>query len=239
MSNVPHMSPLARLAMQFTALIQQNPQLVLDGWEVGGSLPDRMIPLDELSGLLLQRRVDWQTKDAAWAEIVRRVQSDDQFWTVGALGVGLPGLRRAARLVKDEVNGDAGDVEADVIIGFLEALRGADPAMRRLHTHLWRMAYQRGLATRSATERDSDWASPGRPVPLVSRRGHVDLVLLRAVDAGVLTGVDAEVVGRNRIERLHLTTVARDLGLSYADCRLRLHEAERRLADYLGHRGER
>jgi hypothetical protein len=207
----------------------------VDGWEVGGSLPDRLIPLDELCDLLLERRMDRQTKDAAWSVLVRRSRSGGHHWVVGALGVMLPGLRRAARLAAEGIRGDGGDIEMEVVIGFLEGLRLVDSSMRGLPKQLWHMAYQRGIAARPAARRAPDWAAPGRPVPLVSRSGHVDLVLLRAVNEGVVSGVDAEIVGRFRVEMKGMAAIANDLGLSYLDCHARLKVAEERLVDYLSH----
>ncbi|MCP2167128.1 hypothetical protein [Goodfellowiella coeruleoviolacea] len=232
-----HFSTLVSLDRQFRALDDQKPLLTLDGWKIGGTLPARDIRLSELADLLRGRRVDPQTKDAVWAELVRCAHSEGrgQRWTLGSIGVMLPALRRAVRRITADSRADSGDVESEVVVGFLEALKAVAPETRGLSTLLPRMAYQRALATLPRVERDQDRSFTGRSVPL-TRYGHVDLVLSRAVDDGVLTPLDAEVIGRSRIEQLHLSVVATDLRLSYEDCVQRSRAAEKRLAAYLGYR---
>jgi hypothetical protein len=67
--------------------------------------------------------------------------------------------------------------------------------------------------------------------------GHPDFVLAAAVRRGVLTAAEANLIGRNRLEGVRLTHIAKELGTSHSSLCHRRARAEAKLVRAL-HRGE-
>jgi hypothetical protein len=84
------------------------------------------VPLDELTVLLLHPSVSTAARNKVWAELVRRARPGSPAWTVGLTRVALPGLTRAVASLAAAYRGDPGDLEAEVLAGFLAALRALD-----------------------------------------------------------------------------------------------------------------
>ena len=199
-------------------------------------LPDRPVPVTELRVLLLHPATSSAARNAVWAELVRRARAGDPAWTVALAGIALPGLRRAAAALAPAYRGEAADLRAEVLTGFLTAMRALDlddleavPLASRL---CW--------AARRAGERlacaDAAWA--GRRAGLGDQvdapdlpGGHPDLVLARAVRQGVLTAGQAELIGRNRLEGVPLSQIAAETGISHSALCNRRRRAEKALAD--------
>jgi len=81
------------------------------------------------------------------------------------------------------------------------------------------------------------------PARLALTRPEIDTdvegLLARAVRAGAITGAEAELIGRTRIDGVSLTSLARQEGASYDALRVRRRRAERRLLLHLGIRDVR
>jgi hypothetical protein len=210
----------------------------------GRRRPVRLVEAREL--LLWPARMDPDARDRVWAELVRRAQTEpthtdpngagptptgNAAWVVGAAGVLVPGLRRVADRLTAGGGGDRDDLEAEVLAGFLTALRTLDPDSGRLPSRLCWAAYRAGLTLR---RRDTDdvrrraagveAAAPPRPW------GHPDFVLAAAVTAEVITAADADLIGVTRLEGHHLAATAAELGISRGALLSRRSRAERRLA---------
>ena len=122
-------SPLDSVDFAFRALIEGPAPLALDGRSISTELPQRRIPLDELKRAGAVAPLDRSChRDAAWAELVRRARHGGPSWVVGAVGVALPGLRRAAGRLTRGYHGDTADIDAEVLTGFLAAVRTIDVA---------------------------------------------------------------------------------------------------------------
>lgn len=228
-------SPLRQVEAAFHSLSAIEPKIVLDLRMLSPDLPDRAVDLLELADLVHDRAVASSVKDLVWGEIIKAAQTAGWQWTIVAAALMIRNLRGWVSSLCQERRGERADVEADVLLGFVEALPSVDPAMRRLSRHLQQVACQRA-AGRTQSTFDAVLDNVGlRAVPLVARPGHPDLVLARAVEAGVLTIVDAELIGRTRIEEERLIVVARELDLPIADCITRRDRAEVQVAGYLGH----
>jgi hypothetical protein len=200
----------------------------------GRRRPVRLVEAREL--LLWPARMDPDARDRVWAELVRRAQADPTRtgsapWVVGAAGVLLPGLRRVADRLRVGWAGDRDDLDAEILAGFLTALRTLDPASGRLPSRLCWAGYRAGLVLRRrdtdevrrrATEAEA--AAPPRPW------GHPDFVLAAAVTAGVITGADADLIGVTRLEGRRVAEAAAELGISRGALLTRRSRAERRLA---------
>jgi hypothetical protein len=226
--------PLEAVAEAFRLLVTGPQPLALRAGRLAPGLPDRLVPLDELTVLLLHPGVSTAARNKVWAELVRRARSGSAAWTVGLTGVALPGLRRAVASVAGIYRGDPGDLETEVLAGFLAALRALDldeldriPLASRL---VW-AAYRAGRALAYA---DAAWA--GRRCELdescrapVRPSGHPDFVLAAAVRRGVISADDAYLIGASRLEGIPLSRLAAEIGSRHDSLCRRRARAEKRL----------
>ena len=143
-------------------LLCAGPQpLALHASKVAAGLPDRPVPLDELRVLLLHPSTSARARNLVWAELVRRARVGGPAWMVGLAGIAMPGLRRAAGSLA-AYRGEAADLQAEVLTGFLAAVRALDlddlesvPLASRLCWAAWRAGQQHACA-------DAGWASRRR-----------------------------------------------------------------------------
>jgi len=225
--------PLEALAGAFRLLVTGPHPLALRPGRLAPGLPDRPVPLDELTVLLLHPSVSTAARNKVWAELVRRARPGSPAWTIGLTGVALPGLTRAVASLAAAYRGDPGDLEAEVLAGFL-ALRALDldeldniPLASRLTWAGYRagraLAYSD--ATWAARHRDLDEScrAPARP------SGHPDFVLAAAVRRGVITAADAHLIGASRLEGIPLSRLAVETGSRHDSLCRRRAKAEKRL----------
>jgi hypothetical protein len=191
----------------------------------------RRVQLVEARELLLwPGLMDPDARDAALALLVRRAQTGDPTWVVGAAGVLTPALRRAADRLRAGYPGDRDDIDAEVLAGFLTALHTIDPDSGRLASRLGWAGYRAGLALRhrdtDATRRRAvgmEAAAPPRPW------GHPDFVLAAAVTTGVITAAEAQLIGDTRLDGIRLEDAAAARGIRRNTLLARRSRAERRL----------
>lgn len=230
-------SPLDTAERAFRLLAEGPGALVIDGRVVGVSSPEP-VSLMRLRTLVAGRRRGDSVRTRAWQYLVRAAQDQGPAWMVGAVGVALPGLRRVAGRLSARA-GRAGwtyyieDVDAEVLEGFVTRLRVVDPdGVVDVFTDLLNAAYAAGRrAQRSEFQecamRGGGWpvASMAPPVPVA----HPDLVLARAVDRGVISVAEAEVIGATRLEGMLLRQVAAVRNESVDVVKYRRARGERRL----------
>jgi hypothetical protein len=209
--------------------------LAVHASRLAAGLPDRLVPLDELRVLLLHPSAGPRARNRVWAHLVRRARAGDPAWVVGLAGVALPGLRRAVASLAAAYRGDPGDLQAEVLAGFLTALRALDlddldsvPLASRLCWAAWRagraLAY--ADADYAARRRDLDDQGDAPDLPW----GHPDFVLAAAVRKKVLTPAQAELIGRNRLEGVPLSQIAAEQGIGHSALCMRRKRAETALA---------
>jgi hypothetical protein len=217
----------------FAMLVAGPHPLSIDGRSFPG-LPDRLLPLDEVRDRLLARSCPQVTRDEVWADLVHRCREGDSGWTVGAVGVGLPALTAIAAKLTSRFAADPSDIHAEILAGFLAALATADLDRPRIMLRLRWAAYRAGHAALVAALAAPVPVAPSMlpdepPVPT----GNPDLVLVDAVKAGVLTAVEAEVIGATRLDKVPLDAWADARGLGrWATYKMR-SRAEKRLAEHL------
>ena len=197
----------------FAFLVAGPRPLALNPARCWPGLLDRMMPLGELKVLLLHPSVGPAARNKVWAELIRRARAGSPAWTVGLVGVAMPGLRRATASLAAAYHGQAADLEGEVLTGFLAAMRALDlddldrvPLASRLCWAAWR-------AGRAAAYADAAWAARRRGLPDGCSRpvlpgGHPDFVLAAAARAGILTRAEAALIGRNRLEHVPLARIA-------------------------------
>ena len=218
-------------------LLCAGPQpLALHASKVAAGLPDRPVPVNELRVLLLHPSTSARARNQVWAELVRRTRAGDPAWTVALAGIAMPGLRRAVGSLAGAWRGDPADLQAEVLTGFLAAVRALDPddleavpLASRLCWAGWRAGQEMALADAgwSARRRHlAEWRD-GPDLPW----GHPDFVLAAAVREGILTREQAALIGRNRLEGVPLSQIAAETGISHSALCNRRKKAEKAITD--------
>ncbi|MDN5751620.1 MAG: hypothetical protein L0H64_24500, partial [Pseudonocardia sp.] len=230
--------PLDAARSAFGWLVTGPEPLSVDGRGFVG-LPDRAVPLNEVRARLLRRRCPQPVRDAVWAHLVRRSRTAQPgaqagAWTVGCVGVALPALTGIAATLTARFVGDPRDIHAAVLTGFLAELPVIDLARPRIMLRLRWAAYRAGhTCLREALDAPVPSArafgSTAPPVPA----GHPDLVMARAVSAGVITAVEAELIGSTRLEEVSLAEAATRLGTGYEAAKKARQRAEQRLVAFV------
>ena len=221
---------LETVVTTFRALTTGPGPLSLDGKVVGHGLPRRRIRLDELRSILCHPATDRACRDAAWRHLVHAARTHGPAWVVGAAGVGMPALRKMAGELSEGYRGDTADIASAVLTGFIEGLTRIDVDRPGVITRLRWMAYRAGIKARYT--RDGIPAMPLPPLesqPPPAPWGHPDLILFDAVAKGVLSPLQAELIGRSRLENLTLKAAAAELGVGYQAARKARQRGEARL----------
>ncbi|MEV7012679.1 hypothetical protein [Streptosporangium sp. NPDC051022] len=202
--------------------------LALDGRALGPDLPRRHLLLPELRDLLISHPLLNSTRDAVWRALVTHARQDGPQWLVGAVGVAVPALRRVSgRICRGYVAGEAEDIDTEVLTAFIEAVRGIDVNRPNLLPRMAAAAKRAGERTRRNAEADTArrllFHEPAAPH---SPWGHPDLVLIDTVAKGVVSGLDAELIGLTRLENRTLADAARALGLTPEAAKKRRQRSE-------------
>lgn len=217
-------------AASFRLLVTGPQPLAVDGERIGYGLPARSIPLDELKRLLLARATSYRARDAAWRVLVMKARQDGPAWVLGAVGVAIPGLRRAAARMTSGRPHYAEDLDAALLAGFVDALHSLDCDEGRICSRLVYAAVNAARRLQRAEEAElaARHGQAGSQAP-PQVFGHPDFILARAVRAQVITAFEADLIGRTRLEDQSLADVARELGTSVVAVKMRRHRAENRL----------
>ncbi|MBC6451340.1 hypothetical protein [Actinokineospora xionganensis] len=230
-------SPLDVVDGAFRLLSAGPDALAIDGRTVSPELPQRRVTMMELRGLIVRRQLRRTGQDAVWRELISRSRArDGQVWTLAAVGLALPGLRNIAGTLAAGYRGDSADLDAEILAGFLDALRlRVNPTWTYLAYRLIRAGFEAGRALRSQEEDYTGQIHAGLEFLVESAAppapwGHPDFVLVDAIGKHVISRAQAELIGRTRLENVRLGEVARQMGISYTAARLRRKRAERRLA---------
>lgn len=229
----PRQLPLDTARECFAWLVTGPQPLALDG-RVFPGLPARMIPLDELRDRLLRRQCPKTIRDAVWAQLITRARRQGASWTLACAGMALPTLASTVSWLTARYPGDAFDVQAEVLTGFLNAVASVDVDRPHVLARLRWAAYRAGLA---ALYEELDAPTPLPPgfrsTPPRPPWGHPDLVLARAVREQVLTRTEADVIGSTRLEDISVSQWATDHHTTVQSVYKMRRRAERRLTDYL------
>lgn len=221
--------PLEQLEVTLRLLCAGPQPPAVDGRRIGCGLPRRRIRLDELASVLAHPSCGQEAKRRVWALLIEHARSGEPVWVVGAAGVALPGLRRAAgRLAR---TGRRDDIEADLLEGFLAAVGGVDTSRAGICGRLVNAAHTQARAALHAEEAAASGEvnfAPGSAIP-PPPYGHPDLLLARAVRRGVITAAEADLIGATRLEDIPLAEFAEAAGLTAWAVYKRRRKAEQRL----------
>lgn len=231
-SSPSHLDLIERRFLEMTA----GPQpLTLDCAALGCGLPAEELPLDAVRVLVLKRGTSWVTKDAVWRELVQRAQSEPEPWSTVAAAMMMPGLKHIGAKLGSRFRGDRGDLDSEVLEGFLAALDIADPKAPKLYGQLYWAAFRRGHEFCNSENRRTMSRSELTETVVASEpvSGHVDLVLANAMLSGVVTPQQADLISDVLLDQGNRSTAAQQRGLSRYQVSSQLHTASRRLAGHL------
>jgi hypothetical protein len=203
---------LEEIEYRFRLLCEGPAPLAVDGGRLGHGLPRRLIALPELPAILMHPSCGFAARDEVWRLLVARARTDAS-WTIGAVGVALPGLQQVAnRLARSY----SGDVQAVLVTEFVVALARVDTdqpgVVSRLLAAAQTAARNALRTTEPAACGEANFA-PGSAVP-PPPYGHPDLVLARAVEVGVLSAEEAELIGVTYLEDVPVADYADRTGMS-------------------------
>ncbi|GAA4469240.1 hypothetical protein GCM10023170_084420 [Phytohabitans houttuyneae] len=223
-------SPLDAAERAFTLLIQPPAPIAFDGRGFDG-LPDRILPLEQLRRLLLAPATSGGVRDAVWRQLVMRARRDGPAWVVCAVGMALPGLRAAAGQVTVGWRGDTADLDAELLVGFVSRLKTVDLDGPRVCGRLIGAGLR---AARRARDAQADpalvRADVAEPMAPIQPWDHPELVLARAVAAGVIDADEANLIAATRLGETTLAQAAARLGAPPSTVGSRRARAERKLA---------
>ncbi|MGC9668464.1 hypothetical protein ACNTMW_18150 [Planosporangium sp. 12N6] len=237
-------SPLDAVDTAFTALTCDPDPLSLDLAPLadalgdGTDLPRGVIALPALQRWLLQRPRAYTARDAVWREVIRRARLDGPAWVIAAAALAMPALRRYAGQLHTGWAGDAADLDAEILTGFLTALRDeVDLAQPAPYAALCMAAWRAGHELR---QRDGAEAIPVNDLervtgPRTPKRpyGHPDLLVRRAVKLGIIDPGDEQPYIDLRLGRRAIEPIAARLGLEVDTLRRRVERIDTRIADAL------
>lgn len=216
----------------------------LPGVPVNGQVT---VPVAELHRFLIAPERTSNELDAVWDALVERARQDED-WQLVVLGVVAPRLAQIAARTAGRVQVELREeIAAAVLAGFAEALLTVVPEpgrglivhqlLRRAQAAGQKVVDQRKAACKrqpTETEREEQLPEPGS----VGRgASHPDLALARLVARGVITGDEADLIGRHRIEGVTLRRLGAERGWYPMQTTRALRAAERKVGCALGHAG--
>lgn len=219
---------LAAAERAFGFLTAGPKPLALDGAYLGHGLPARHIPLDELRHLLVHDpTTSFDAKDAAWHQLIDRARGWGPTWVVAAVGMALPALSTMSRRLCVGHAGQSEDIDSELLAGFLHALRHRDLSGPAPYTRMCWAGWRAALLVRKniATEEMPDVFDPASRLP-TRPYGHPDLILGRAVHAGVINADQAELISATRLGRVLVEDLAARAGVDASVIRMRRRRAE-------------
>ncbi|HWH01627.1 MAG TPA: hypothetical protein VNV66_20450 [Pilimelia sp.] len=219
---------LDAIESRFQLLCAGPSPLSVDGRRVGHGLPARRMPLPELAAVLMHPATSYDARDAAWRLVLSRARTGDPAWVVGAVGIAIPGLRSRAHWLRRTTSGD---VEATLMEEFILAIRTANLRGPKVLSRLLDTAFGAAravLRANSPARSGEPGPPPGSTVP-PPPFGHPDMVLARAITAGVISTQEAELIGVTRFEDVTVAQYAHAHGESRRSVYHRRRKAEARL----------
>ena len=227
-------SPLAAAERAFELLSCPPAPLSLDARGVAG-LPQDRVRVDELRRLLISDRTARPVRDRVWREVVTRARRDGPAWVIAAVGLAMPGLRRAAGRLAVGWHGETTDFDAELLAGFLARLRTVDLDEPRI---CGRLIDAGARAVKQVREREEQTdvvhVAGAWSLPPHHPWDHPDWVLARAVAQAVIDPDEHLLISATRLDDIPLRVVADKIGIAVPVAAAWRRKAERRLAEAIG-----
>jgi len=231
----PSETPFDTLRHAFAALLADPCPLVIPAGELPLPAPARDLSLSAVKKLLLDPSTAGAVKRSVWAAIVRRSQRGQSAWTLAAAGLAYPALAGRVLRVCRASAGDAHEIQAEILVEFLTALKDLDVEDPRVTDVAGWLAWRALSASKSFRRREARAAGcgaglPSAVIPLFPA-GHPDIVLARAVHAGILTRREAEWISRTCLGEESAAAVAKESGIGVSTFYRARLEAGHKLAE--------
>ena len=163
------------------------------------------IELPELADILTDERTPLVVKDGVWASLVRLARANKDEWVIIASGIAIRGLKRAvtrARYHAPNIDIQE-DLESAAISAFLESLETIDTTRPQICARLCQAAYinARRWAIELKQYQQTMCSAVYESHPPPDQYEHVDLVLSDAMNQGIVTKLQADLILETRLNR--------------------------------------
>lgn len=159
-TSIPTGRPLSHLEaaeLGFAALAEARTPLTVNCDALAGpadmdiGLPAGTLSVSALRRWLLANPDRHQARDTIWRDLVVRARLTGGHWRLAAAGMAMPALRAMAGRLCHGFRGEAADIDAEVLTGFLAALDDrVDVARPAVYASLVMAAFRAGRALRLA-----------------------------------------------------------------------------------------
>jgi hypothetical protein len=235
-------SPLGELDQAFLALARRADPLTLPAFLVCEDPDQEAWPVDQVRSRLAHPSTGARLRGRTWREVVRRARTFGEPWTVVALGMAAPAVRRMlARLVRP-AHLERAELEQEALVALAVALHSVDMDADELDRELFRAA-DRAVhrlvyaARRNAVRESGDAVHLGRlrapAAALCGEAADEHSVLARAVQARVVDVAEAQLIARTRLGGEPMHRIAAERGVSVRQLYRHRTAAEGYLATYL------
>lgn len=207
----------------------------IDGTPHDG-LPNRLVNVEEIAAHLNHRGTPETVRDGIWRDLIDRTHELDEHWTLIAIQLALPGIRRAiARAHPILSTYPRADLETEAVCAFSKALKTVDTGRKHLCSQLCqRVSSALRTFLRDQLREIRTGAQLGfESHPPAWPHGHVDLVLDCAVNEGIIDKSEQELIGSVRLDKINLWRIAKERGIPRSDLNLKLKIAENQLIKWL------
>lgn len=189
--------------------------LAVDGRELGHGLPAREIDLTELREMLLSKSATDALKDAVWAELVTRARSGDPAWTIGCVGVAMPGLKAVAgRAIQASPVRYIDDIVSEMLAEFVAQLARIDIQRPNIAPRLLFWARKGALRVRARERRHLPCDPMQMPTgPIVTEEAGPETVLKEAVGQKIISPASASLIAATRLGGRSVRDIALEQGI--------------------------
>jgi hypothetical protein len=245
-AEVRSLSPMEALDAAFVSLARGIRPLALPAALLTDHPEAGPVPVDQVRARLTHPCCESGMRERVWSEVVLRARRDGEPWTTVVCGLALPGLRRLLARLPRLTRADRPEVEQEMLAAVVAELAVVEPGeallARRLlaaadragHRAVYRACTTRHREHRHTLEHGDYAAYTGQAVDGPGGApGSEYEVLLRAVDARVISVSEAQVIARTRLHGVPLREVARQWGVSRRELFGQRAAAEDRLGEVL------
>jgi hypothetical protein len=168
---------------------------LVDQGQCGEGLPECPITVAAARNVVHAPATNLAVCDAVFAALVRHSRTRAKEAQLVAIWVMLPGLRAIAHRLRRTWRTDVEDIQSDVVLGFLEALRNVDPSRRNLGAYLWWTTYRHARRPCENAVRETAVDDIATLATYTATSDHANNPLVRPIRSGTVdvTSVDSPV----------------------------------------------
>ncbi|MEV0093740.1 hypothetical protein [Streptomyces sp. NPDC050738] len=246
-------SPLGAVDAAFLALADPTRPLTLPTALLQSVVEVDVLPVDQVRARLVHPSTRPEVRTRIWREVVRRAQVLGEPWSLVALGMAIPAVRRQlVRLPRPLTVWQLQEVEQEALTALAHAISTADVQAEALDWDLLRACDRAIHRLRRVEQRHhrSEVLTDGSAVHLgrldrrqISVTGTQEHkggeecdeygVLAAAVDCRVIDVAEAQLIARSRLEGVAMGVLAGERGVSLRQVYRYRTAAEQRLAAHL------